>query len=77
MYTDAEEFAIHDVHTQQMNVFDRSGNAYQVTQVRMYVGDHGPFSQLFGPNQQYADDIAQIQLWKTQTVAKVQQTVKG
>lgn len=77
MYTGSDEFKIHDVKVGQLNLFDRNTNAYKVTQVTMWVGDHGPFTQLFGPGQAYPDDAVSIQQWKQQTVNKVRETVAG
>ena len=77
MYTGADQFKIHDLTVAQQTVFDRQGTTHQITRVRMWVGDHGPFQQDFGPGTLYTDDSPSIDSWKMQTVDKVRQAVTG
>lgn len=73
VYSD-NDYTIHDVTSRHVAHFLAGGKTVQITRVTIFVGNQGPFTQDFGPGQDYPDTIEAIQQWKQQMVTKAQAT---
>lgn len=65
------DYNIHDVNVREVPNFDRQGKAHLVTRVTMYVGDHGPFTQDFGPTTDRQNTPEAINAWKAEVVSRL------
>lgn len=65
------DYTVQVLRTYHVPNVGRDGNIHNITRVQIMVGTDGPFTQDFGPGQDFPDTPEGINQWKANMVAKL------